>query len=56
MENATRALEMAGSVLIGVLILGCLVFAYTRMTELKDIEHKTEVTEQAGDFNKDYET
>lgn len=55
MENATKALEMAGSVLIGVLILGCLVFAYTRMTELKDIEHKSEVTEQASDFNKDYE-
>ena len=55
MENATKALEMAGSVLIGVLILGCLAFAYTRMTELKDVEHKSEVTEQASDFNKDYE-
>lgn len=55
MENATKALEMAGSVLIGVLILGCLVFAYTRMKELKNVEHKSEVTEQASDFNKDYE-
>ena len=36
MENATKALEMAGSVLIGVLLLGCLLFAYTRMSELKD--------------------
>lgn len=55
MENATKALEMAGSVLIGVLLLGCILFAYSRMSELKDIEHKSKVTEQAKDFNKDYE-
>ena len=47
---------MAGSVLIGVLLLGCLLFAYTRMSELKDTEHKVEVSEQAKDFNQDYET
>ena len=51
MENATKALEMAGSLLIGVLLLGCLLFAYTRMSELKDTEHKVEVSEQAKDFN-----
>ena len=56
MENATKALEMAGSLLIGVLLLGCLLFAYTRMSELKDTEHKVEVSEQAKDFNQDYET
>lgn len=55
MENATKALEMAGSLLIGVLLLGCLLFAYTRMSELKDTEHKVEVSEQAQDFNQDYE-
>ena len=56
MENATKALEMAGSLLIGVLLLGCLLFAYTRMSELKDTEHKVEVSQQAQDFNQDYET
>ena len=55
MENATKALEMAGSLLIGVLLLGCLLFAYTRMSELKDTEHKVEVSQQAQDFNQDYE-
>lgn len=55
MENATKALEMAGSLLIGVLLLGCLLFAYTKMTELKDTEHKVEVSQQAQDFNQDYE-
>ena len=53
MENATKALEMAGSVLIGVLLLGCLLFAYTRMSELKDTERKVEVSQQAKDFNQD---
>ena len=47
MENATKALEMAGSVLIGVLLLGCILFAYSQMSELKDTEHKGEVAEQA---------
>ena len=56
MENATKALEMAGSLLIGVLLLGCLLCAYARMSELKDTEHKVEVSEQAKDFNQDYET
>ena len=56
MENATKALEMAGSLLIGVLLLGCLLFAYTRMSELKDTEHKVEVSQQAQDFNQDYES
>ncbi len=55
MENATKALEMAGSVLIGVLLLGCILFAYSQMSELKDTEHKSEVAEQAKDFNQDYE-
>ena len=55
MENATKALEMAGSLLIGVLLLGCLLFAYTKMTELKDTEHKVEVRQPAQDCNQDYE-
>lgn len=55
MENATKALEMAGSILIGVLLLGCILFAYSKMSELKDTEHKVEVSEQAQDFNQDYE-
>lgn len=55
MENATKALEMAGSVLIGVLLLGCILFAYSQMSELKDTEHKVEVSQQAQDFNQDYE-
>ena len=55
MENATKALEMAGSVLIGVFILGCIVYAYSRLTEIKKEEQTSERIEQSTDFNKDYD-
>lgn len=55
MENATKALEMAGSVLIGVLILGCLVFVYSKIAETKKVEENSKRAQQATDFNKEYE-
>lgn len=55
MENATKALEMAGSVLIGLLILGCLVFVYTKISENKKQEDLSDKTLQASEFNKDFE-
>lgn len=54
MENATKALEMAGSVLIGLLILGCLVFAYNQLAAVKQDEETSKRIQQASDFNKDY--
>ena len=55
MENATKALEMAGSILIGILILGCLVFVYSKIAETEKIKEDSERAGQAADFNKDYE-
>lgn len=55
MENATKALEMAGSVLIGMMIIGMLVFAYTQFSNLKQTEENAKAIEQASDFNMDYE-
>lgn len=54
MENATKALEMAGSVLLGLLILGCLVFAYNQLADVKKEEQTSERIQQATDFNEDY--
>lgn len=56
MENASKALEMAASVLIGMLIIGMLVFAYSRITELKKTEENSKISSQSADFNKNYET
>lgn len=55
MENATKALEMAASVLIGMLIIGLIVFAYTQLSDLKQTEENAKAVEQAKDFNQDYE-
>ncbi len=55
MENATKALEMAGSVLIGMMIIGMLVFAYTQFSNLKQTEENAKAIEQATDFNQPYE-
>lgn len=55
MENATKALEMAASVLIGVLLIGCIVYMYTQVSAVKKIEQDSTRTEQASDFNKNFE-
>ena len=55
MENATKALEIAGGVLISLIIIGTIVFFYNRISEVKQTEHNTQAEEQAADFNKDYE-
>lgn len=55
MENAAKALEMAGSVLIGLMILGCLVFVYSNIAEVKKVEQTSEMAGQAAEFNKDYD-
>lgn len=55
MENATKALEIAGSVLLGVLILGLLVFEYRKISNLKKVEEDVKVSQQSEDFNKKFE-
>lgn len=56
MENATKALEMAASVLIGVLILAALVFGYSQIAEQKKIEQKNEKAKQLSDYNINFES
>ena len=56
MENATKALEMAASVLIGVLILAALLFGYSQIAELKEIEQKNEKAKQLSDYNINFES
>lgn len=56
MENASKALEIAGGVLISVLVLGLLVFGYNKLTNLKQTQQSATEDEQATEFNKNYET
>lgn len=56
MENMTKALEIAASVLIGVLILSLLVFGYNQIREQKNIEQKNEKASQLSKFNINFES
>lgn len=52
MENATKALMMAASILITILILGLLVFTFRNIKETQDEDRDSILTEQVTQFNK----
>lgn len=55
MENATKALEIAGGVLISLLVLGLLIYAYNNLSSVKQTEYQATQEQQSTDFNKQYE-
>lgn len=55
MENAAKALIMAGSMLIAMLIIGVLVYMWASSSELFNQNEKTELAEQIVAFNNEYE-
>ena len=56
MENASKALIMAGSVLLAILIIGSLVFMFNTLSELKNTEASAEDVEQLAKYNRQIET
>lgn len=54
MENASKALSMAASVLIGLLLLSLLIFAYYQITEMPRQEEENAKFEQTIEFNQIY--
>lgn len=55
MENASKALIMAGSVLIAIVILGVLIYVLNSASDNQRSSQKIEVAEQLDIFNKEYE-
>ena len=55
MENASKALMMAGSVLLSVLIITALVFLYNNVIDLKRTESLSEETKKLYEYNKKIE-
>ena len=55
MENAAKALQMAAGVLISLLIVGALIYAYNNLAETKRIQANSDAEKQAVDFNKEFE-
>lgn len=55
MENASKALIMAGGILIALLVIGLLVFFYNNLTDLQSIKQSNNDAEAITEFNKKYE-
>lgn len=56
MENASKALIMAGEILIALLIIAVLVYGYTNIRNLSKTEEDSVQVEQLATFNKVYES
>lgn len=55
MENASKALIMAGGVLISLMVVGLLVLFYNNLSEMQKIKTDSETEQQAAEFNKQYD-
>lgn len=56
MENASKALIMAGSVLIALMIIGALILMFSNLTSYQDTNTKSTRSAQISEFNNQYET
>lgn len=56
MENASKALVMAGSVLIALMIIGALLLMFNNLTTYQETNVRDTRTEQVIEFNAQYET
>lgn len=56
MENASKALIMAGSVLIALLIIGALLLMFNNLSSYQETDTQTTREAQIIEFNNQYET
>ncbi len=56
MENASKALLMAGGVLIAVLIISLFVYMFTSASSMFQTEEDIERTQEIEEYNKQYES
>lgn len=55
MENASKALIIAGSILIALLIISLLVMFYNNIKEFQGANENVDMAEQIAEFNKQYD-
>ena len=55
MENASKALLMAGSVLISLIVISLLVMSFTSLKNLQQEKENIKHIDQAEEFNRQYE-
>lgn len=56
MENASKALLIAGSVLIALLVIGALMLMFNNLTKYQNVGADNEKEAQVVEFNNQYET
>ena len=56
MENASKALIMAGSVLITLMIIGALILTFSNLTAYQETNTRSTRSTQMAEFNSQYET
>ena len=56
MENATKALLIAGGVLIGVMIIAVLIYMISNLSTISTSQEQAREAEQLQEFNKTYES
>ena len=56
MENASKALLIAGEVLIAILIIGILVYGYNNLSYFSDEQEMSQEIKQLTVFNREYES
>lgn len=55
MENASKALIMAGSVLISMMVVAILVYGYSQIRDLNQMDVSKEEAKQSTEYNKKFE-
>ena len=56
MENASKALIMAGGVLIALMVIGALVLMFSNLTAYQETNTRSTRSSQIAEFNNQYET
>ena len=56
MENAAKALTIAGTILISVLVISAVVFMYRDLTSVKRQDAENQKVQEITDFNKSFES
>lgn len=55
MENASKALIMAGSILIAIMVIGLLVYGYGQISDLEQTRADAEVTDTLAEYMRRFE-
>ena len=55
MENASKALIMAGSILIAIMVIGLLIYGYNQISDLEQTRADAEVTDTLAEYMRRFE-